>query len=139
MFAYNARLAFKSLNDKPSLTVLMVAAIAVGLGLFMTMLTLGHQAGKIPIPHISQQIHLVQLDNRELTADDAENFIDMVDLTYQDSNNLFSLISVGDQINVTCDSNFEVLGKNRITCLTTQGLDAQMAKCKAKHCTSRRV
>jgi putative ABC transport system permease protein len=95
MFAYNARLAFKSLNDKPSLTVLMVAAIAVGLGLFMTMLTLGHQAGKIPIPHISQQIHLVQLDNRELTADDAENFIDMVDLTYQDSNNLLNLNIAG--------------------------------------------
>jgi putative ABC transport system permease protein len=95
MFAYNARLAFKSLNDKPSLTVLMVAAIAVGLGLFMTMLTLGHQAGKIPIPHISQQIHLVQLDNRDMTADDAENFNDMVDLTYQDTNNLLNLDIAG--------------------------------------------
>ena len=58
MFAYNAKLAFISLNDRPSLTVLMVAAIAVGLGLFMTMLTLGHQSTKIPIPHISQQIQI---------------------------------------------------------------------------------
>ena len=74
MFIYNAKLAFKSLNDRPSLTILMVAAIAVGLGLFMTMLTLAHQSGKIPMPHISQQIHLVQLDNREVTADDVESF-----------------------------------------------------------------
>jgi putative ABC transport system permease protein len=91
MFAYNAKLAFKSLNDRPSLTVLMVAAIAVGLGLFMTMLTLGHQTSKIPLPHISQQIHLVQLDNREEAADDAENFNEMVDLTFQDTNNLLNL------------------------------------------------
>lgn len=91
MFAYNVKLAFKSLNVRPSLTILMVAAIAVGLGLFMTMLTLGHQASKIPIPHISQQIHLVQLDNREITAEDAEKFIDMVDLTIQDSTNLLNL------------------------------------------------
>jgi putative ABC transport system permease protein len=90
MFAYNAKLAFKSLSDKPSLTVLMVAAIAVGLGLFMTMLTLGHQSAKIPIPHISQQIHLVQLDNREVTADDVDNFNAMVDSTYQDTNNLLN-------------------------------------------------
>jgi len=95
MFAYNAKLAFKSLNDRPSLTVLMVAAIAVGLGLFMTMLTLGHQSGKIPIPHISKQIHLIQLDNREVTADDAENFTDMVDLTYQDANNLLNMDIAG--------------------------------------------
>jgi putative ABC transport system permease protein len=97
MFAYNAKLAFKSLNDRPSLTVLMVAAIAVGLGLFMTMLTLGHQSAKIPIPHISQQIHLVQLDNREVTADDAERFDDMVDLTYQDANNLLNSDIAGAQ------------------------------------------
>ncbi|GAC17830.1 ABC transporter permease [Paraglaciecola arctica] len=95
MFAYNAKLAFKSLNDRPSLTILMVAAIAIGLGLFMTTLTLAHQAGKIPIPHISQQIHLVQLDNREVTADDAENFNEMVDLTYQDTNNLLNLNMAG--------------------------------------------
>jgi putative ABC transport system permease protein len=95
MFAYNARLAFKSLNDRPSLTVLMVAAIAVGLGLFMTMMTLGHQTGKIPIPHISQQIHLVQLDNREVTADDVEKFDEMVDLTYQDTNNLLAIDIAG--------------------------------------------
>lgn len=97
MFAYNAKLAFKSLNDRPSLTILMVAAIAVGLGLFMTMLTLGHQTNKIPVPHISQQIHLVQLDNREVTADHAENFSDMVDLTYQDTHNLLNLDIAGVQ------------------------------------------
>jgi putative ABC transport system permease protein len=95
MFVYNAKLAFKSLNDRPSLTILMVAAIAIGLGLFMTMMTLGHQAGKIPIPHISQQIHLVQLDNREVTADNAEDFTDMVDLTYQDTNNLLHIDFAG--------------------------------------------
>jgi putative ABC transport system permease protein len=97
MFAYNAKLAFKSLNDRPALTVLMVAAIAVGLGLFMTMLTLGHQSAKIPIPHISQQIHLVQLDNREVTADDVDNFNEMVDFTYQDTNNLLNLDIAGAQ------------------------------------------
>jgi putative ABC transport system permease protein len=75
----------------------MVAAIAVGLGLFMTMLTLGHQSAKIPIPHISEQIHLVQLDNREVTADDVDNFNDMLDLTYQDTNNLLSLDIAGAQ------------------------------------------
>jgi putative ABC transport system permease protein len=97
MFVYNTKLAFKSLNDKPSLTILMVAAIAVGLGLFMTMLTLGHQASKIPIPHISQQIHLVQLDNREVTADDVDNFNDMVNLTYQDTSNLLNSDIAGAQ------------------------------------------
>ncbi len=97
MFVYNTKLALKSLNDKPLLTILMVAAIAVGLGLFMTMLTLGHQVGKIPIPHISQQIYLVQLDNREVTADDAENFNEMVDLTYQDANNLLNLNIAGSE------------------------------------------
>ncbi|WP_299082304.1 ABC transporter permease [uncultured Paraglaciecola sp.] len=97
MFAYNAKLAFKSLNDRPSLTILMVAAIAIGLGLFMTMLTLSHQASKIPIPHISEQIHLVQLDNREVDAEEAERFYEMVDLTYQDTENLLNMDIAGVQ------------------------------------------
>ncbi|MEP1446314.1 MAG: ABC transporter permease [Paraglaciecola sp.] len=105
MFAYNLKLAFKSLNDRPSLTILMVAAIAVGLGLFMTMLTLSHQAGKIPMPHISKQIHLVQLDNREVTADEAENFNQMVDLTYQDTQNLLKLPSSGVEQTLAWNTN----------------------------------
>ena len=39
MFAYNVKLAVKSMRRNPIMTSLMIAAIAVGIGVSMTTLT----------------------------------------------------------------------------------------------------
>jgi len=39
MFAYNVKLAIKSMRRNPMMTTLMVAAIAVGIGISMTTLS----------------------------------------------------------------------------------------------------
>jgi putative ABC transport system permease protein len=68
----------------------MILAIGTGLGLFMTMNTMAHQTSKVPLKHISQKLFMVQLDNRELSADDITLQQDMISMTYQDVQNLYA-------------------------------------------------
>ncbi len=91
MFSYNLQLAINSLKERVSLTVLTVVTIAIGLGLYTTVKTMGYQSSQIPLPHKSQNIYLVQMDNRELTAENIDEPMRMVDTTYKDTINLMNL------------------------------------------------
>ena len=63
MFAYHARLALKSMRRNPIMTGLMVAAIAVGIGISMTTLTVHYLMSSNPIPHKSEVLFAVTLDS----------------------------------------------------------------------------
>lgn len=63
MFAYYLRMATKSLRRNPILTVLMVAAIALGIGAAMTSLTILRAMSGNPLPHKEGLVLRPQLDN----------------------------------------------------------------------------
>jgi putative ABC transport system permease protein len=62
MFAYYLDLARRSLKRNIALTVLMIVAIAFGVGSSMTTLTVLHVLSVDPIPEKSQQLYYVQLE-----------------------------------------------------------------------------
>jgi putative ABC transport system permease protein len=62
MFAYFVELALRSLRRNIMLTVLMVAAVGVGIGASMTMLTTLVAMSSNPIPDKSSQLFVPQLD-----------------------------------------------------------------------------
>jgi putative ABC transport system permease protein len=63
MFGYYFGLAVRSLKRNTVLTALMVAAIGVGIGASMTMLTVFRAMAGDPIPHKSRQLFVPQIDN----------------------------------------------------------------------------
>jgi len=63
MFAYYFGLAIRSLKRNVVLTVLIIAAIGVGIGASMTTLTVFRAMGSDPIPGKSDQLFTVQIDN----------------------------------------------------------------------------
>jgi len=63
MFKYNLRLALKSMRRNPIMTTLMIAAIAVGIGVSMTTLTVYHMMSSDPIPHKSDVLFAVTMDS----------------------------------------------------------------------------
>lgn len=63
MFLYNLRLARQSLAKQPLLTALMIAAIAVGVGACMTVVTYVYSVSSDPIPSKSDQLYTVRLDS----------------------------------------------------------------------------
>jgi len=85
MLAYNIRLAWLSLKQMPGLTLLAVAAIAVGLGVLMTVQTQAYQIRALPIGEDSEDIYLVQMDNREATAPNIVEASEMPSLSYRDA------------------------------------------------------
>lgn len=62
MFAYYLDLALRSLKRNKMLTVLMIVAIAVGIGASMTTLTVMHLLSGDPLPGRSQHIFYPQVD-----------------------------------------------------------------------------
>ena len=62
MFGYYLNLALRSFRRNKALTVLMVLAIALGIGASMTTLTVFHVLSGDPIPDKSDQLFYVQLD-----------------------------------------------------------------------------
>ena len=66
MFAYYLDLARRSLARNVALTVLMIAAIAFGVGASMTTLTVLHVLAADPIPEKSHDLYNVQLEPRKL-------------------------------------------------------------------------
>lgn len=62
MFSYYFNLALRSFKRNKALTVLMVLAIALGIGASMTTLTVFHVLSGDPIPDKSDQLFYVQLD-----------------------------------------------------------------------------
>jgi putative ABC transport system permease protein len=63
MFNYYFRLALRSLGRNVVLTVLMIAAIGVGIGASMTTLTVFRAMAGDPIPNKSRQLFAIQIDN----------------------------------------------------------------------------
>lgn len=63
MLAYYARLALISIRKNWAMSILMVAAVAIGIGAFMTILTVNYIMAKDPIPSKSDQLFAVQLDS----------------------------------------------------------------------------
>ena len=63
MFKYNLKLALKSMRRNPIMTALMVAAIAVGIGVSMTTLTVYHMMSSNPIPQKSDVLFAVTMDS----------------------------------------------------------------------------
>ncbi len=63
MFNYNLKLALKSMRRNPIMTGLMVAAIAVGIGVSMTTLTVYYLMSSNPIPEKSDVLFAVTMDS----------------------------------------------------------------------------
>jgi putative ABC transport system permease protein len=63
MFQYNVRLAIKSMRRNPMMTALMVAAVAVGIGISMTTLSVYHMMNGNPIPEKSDKLFAVTMDS----------------------------------------------------------------------------
>ena len=63
MFKYNIKLAVKSMRRNPAMTILMVAAIAVGIGVSMTTLTVFYMMSSNPIPEKSDVLFAITLDS----------------------------------------------------------------------------
>lgn len=68
MLAYYFRLALRSFRRNKVLTVLMVVAIALGIGASMTTLTVFHVLSGDPIPQKSDRLFNVQLDPRPMVG-----------------------------------------------------------------------
>ena len=93
MFAYNVKLAIKSMRRNPMMTALMVAAIAVGIGISMTTLSVYYMMNGNPIPEKSDELFAVTLDSwspiRPFDDDRPERAPHQ--LTYQDAERLVEL------------------------------------------------
>ena len=63
MFRYYLKLGTLSIRANPVLSALMVAAIAVGIGACMTIVTVRHVMSGNPIEHKDSQLYHVQVDN----------------------------------------------------------------------------
>ncbi len=91
MFAYHIRMAWLSIRQAPVLSALIVLAIALGIGLSMTTITLQVLMSGDPIPAKSDQLYAVRIDNYgnevflESRPDEPPWW-----LAYQDANNLLS-------------------------------------------------
>ncbi|HSI56486.1 MAG TPA: ABC transporter permease [Ideonella sp.] len=68
MFAYYIDLALRSLQRSKALTVLMVLAMALGIGASMTTLTVFHALSGDPMPGRSDKLYYVQLDAADLSG-----------------------------------------------------------------------
>lgn len=85
MFSYYLKLGWLSIRGNPLLSVLMVAAIAVGIGASMSVITVNHAMGNNPIPDKSDELYYVRLDNWDPNSDDKANFEPPDQLTYTDA------------------------------------------------------
>ena len=63
MFAYYIRLALISLRKDAVISLLMICAIALGIGACMTFVNVSYVRGLDPIPHKSSELFAVQLDS----------------------------------------------------------------------------
>lgn len=90
MWSYNLSLALRSLKERPALTVLMILAMAIGLGMYVTFHTMAVNGAELPHGSKATQLHMLRLDNRETSEDPADHAILLPDTTYQDARNLLA-------------------------------------------------
>ncbi|MFT4924352.1 MAG: putative ABC transport system permease protein [Phenylobacterium sp.] len=84
MFNYYLRLSWLSLRQTPVISFLMVLAIAIGIGVSMTTLTVYHLKNTNPMAHKNSQLYAVQLQTKDQSS--TEEVPEQV--TYQDVMNL---------------------------------------------------
>ena len=85
MFSYYLKLGWLSIQRNPLLSALMIAAIAVGIGASMTIITVNHVMSGNPIPQKSDQLFYVQLDGWDPNIEDENDFETPDQLTYLDA------------------------------------------------------
>ena len=93
MFKYNLKLAMKSMRRNPVMSVLMVAAIAVGIGVSMTTLTVYYMMSSNPIPAKSDVLFAITLDSWDPLRPFDEDRPDRAphQLTFHDAERLMAL------------------------------------------------
>jgi putative ABC transport system permease protein len=85
VFSYYLGLALASIRRTPVLSLLMVLALGLGIGAFMTTFTVYYLMSGDPIPHKSDVLFAVQLDNWDPNDDPTESAKDVQpQLTYRD-------------------------------------------------------
>jgi len=89
MIRYYLKLGVLSIRANPMLSALMVAAIAVGIGACMTMLTIEHIMSGNPISHKNDQLLHVQVDNWDPSEPYDEPNEPPEQLTYLDATALY--------------------------------------------------
>src|SRR4051812_26057577 len=87
MFAYQLRMAWKSLKRTPVVSALMIGAIALGIGVCTTSLTVFHLMSQNPIQHRNSVLYSVTLDNWDPQNpwDDKHPELPPHEMTYRDS------------------------------------------------------
>jgi putative ABC transport system permease protein len=91
VFNYYVRLALASIRRTPVLSGLMVLALGLGIGAFMTTFTVYYLMSGDPIPHKSSVLYAVQLDNWDPNDPPTESASDVQpQLTYRDGQNLMN-------------------------------------------------
>ena len=91
MFNYYLRLAMASIRRTPVLSVLMVLALGLGIGAFMTTFTVYYLMSGDPIPHKSHMLYAVQLDNWDPNDPPTESAKDLQpQITYRDGQYLMN-------------------------------------------------
>jgi putative ABC transport system permease protein len=63
MFAYNTRIALKSLRRNPVLTAIIIGGIALGICASTTFTTVRHMFARDPLPGKSEHLYYVRMDN----------------------------------------------------------------------------
>lgn len=91
MFSYYVRLAFKSFQRTPGLTLLMVLAIALGVGVCVMMVTVYHTMSGNPIWWKNDRLYYVQMDSwdADQPADEQRPDLPPLQLTYRDARAVF--------------------------------------------------
>ncbi|MDH4021070.1 MAG: ABC transporter permease, partial [Xanthomonadales bacterium] len=85
MFSYYLKLGLLSIRRNPLMSTLMIAAIAVGIGASMTIITVNYVMSSNPIPQKSDQLFYVQLDSWDPNNEDEDGFEPPDQLTYIDA------------------------------------------------------
>ena len=90
MFAYHFRLALKSLRRSPVVATLMIGAIALGVGVCITTLTVYRLMSGNPLAHRDDVVYAVTLDSWDplKPAYDDRPELPPMELTYMDTNAL---------------------------------------------------
>ncbi|MEM8684948.1 MAG: ABC transporter permease [Pseudomonadota bacterium] len=90
MFRYYLKLGLLSIRANPALSTLMVAAIAIGIGACMTIVTVQHMMSGNPIPEKSSILYHVNIDSWSDANPYASGNRPPDQLTYTDSRNLLA-------------------------------------------------
>ena len=85
MFAYYLKLGWLSIRRNPLLSALMIAAIAIGIGASMTIITVNYIMSGNPIPHKSDQLFYVQLDSWDPNNQEEDGYEPPDQVTYLDA------------------------------------------------------